>query len=222
MEPVPETVIVIKKEFIAEEDLLDEELEPDFDIDQDHEEELELEHHELKQELDVDDDEQIAQRARLQQEWFEFELEKQNSERLVLEQKEKKWSEREKQRKENEKVRALRILEEKEKKWSERERFRQEKAKKNEEMRSVFLGRVHTNTQRAGKFKKVQGKRTLVLNQINQFHEKNFLTKIFAKSIFCNFKNGQKSIFELGESLKMNISMKLIYLRSRVFWSGLF
>ena len=138
---LPETLnIVIKKEFIAEDELLDEELEPDFDIEQDHEE-LELEHHELKQELDDDVDEQIAQRAKLQQEWFEFELEKQNSERLVLEQKEKKWSEREKQRKEIEKVRALRILEEKEKKWSERERFRQEKEKKNEEMRSVFLGK---------------------------------------------------------------------------------
>ena len=122
--------------------LLDEELETDFDIEQD-EDELELEHHELKQELDDEDDvdEQIAQRAKLQQEWFEFELEKQNGERLVLEQKEKKWSEREKQRKEIEKVRALRILEEKEKKWSERERFRQEKEKKNEEMRSVILGK---------------------------------------------------------------------------------
>ena len=120
--------------------LLDEELEPDFDIEQE-EDELELEHHELKQELDDDVDEQIAQRAKLQQEWFEFELEKQNGERLVLEQKEKKWSEREKQRKEIEKVRALRILEEKEKKWSERERFRQEKEKKNEEMRSVILGK---------------------------------------------------------------------------------
>ena len=59
---------------------------------------------------------------------------------MVLEQKEKKWSEREKQRKEIEKVRAFRILEEKEKTWSERERVRQEKAKKNEESRFVFIG----------------------------------------------------------------------------------
>jgi len=35
-------------------------------------------------------------------------------------------------------------------------------------------------------------------NQINQFHEKFF----WPNSIFCNFKNGQKSIFELGKSLK--------------------
>ena len=32
-----------------------------------------------------------------------------------------------------------------------------------------------------------------------QFHEKIFGTK----SIFCNFKNGQKSIFELEKSLKL-------------------
>ena len=32
-------------------------------------------------------------------------------------------------------------------------------------------------------------------NQINQFHEKKFFCP---KSIFCNFKNDQKSIFELG------------------------
>ena len=39
-------------------------------------------------------------------------------------------------------------------------------------------------------------------NQIlNQFHEKIFWPKL----IFCNFKNGQKSIFELGKSLKLNI-----------------
>ena len=36
-------------------------------------------------------------------------------------------------------------------------------------------------------------------NQINQFHDKIF----WPKSIFCNFKNGQKSIFELGKSLKL-------------------
>ena len=61
---------------------------------------------------------------------------------MVLEQKEKKWSEQEKQRKEIEKVRTFRSLEEKEKKWSERERVRQEIAKKNEESRSVFIGEV--------------------------------------------------------------------------------
>ena len=132
-ETVPETVnnIVIKKEFIAKE-----ELGPDyFGIEQDEEE------HELKQELE-DHGEQIVQRTK-HHEWFEFELDKQNRERLVLEQKEKKWSEREKQRKEIEKVRAFRSLEEKEKKWSERERVRQEKAKKNEESRSVFIGGVN-------------------------------------------------------------------------------
>ena len=70
-------------------------------------------------------------------------------------------------------------------------------------------------------------------NQINQFHEKFF----WPNSIFfCNFKNGQKSIFEQGKSLKQNnfhglnfhgkyskiFFVKLIYLISRVFWSGLF
>ena len=35
--------------------------------------------------------------------------------------------------------------------------------------------------------------------QKNQFHEKKFFTKIH----FCNFKNGQKSIFELGKSSKL-------------------
>ena len=46
-------------------------------------------------------------------------------------------------------------------------------------------------------FKKVQTKKNLS-NQINQFHEL-FLTK----SILCNFKNGQKLIFELAKSLKV-------------------
>ena len=36
-------------------------------------------------------------------------------------------------------------------------------------------------------------------NQINQFHENSF----WPNSIFCNFKDGQKSIFELGKSLKL-------------------
>ena len=34
---------------------------------------------------------------------------------------------------------------------------------------------------------------------INQFQKKTF----WQNSIFCNFKNGQKSIFELGKSLKL-------------------
>ena len=37
-------------------------------------------------------------------------------------------------------------------------------------------------------------------NQKNQFHEKKFF---WPNSVFCNFKNGQKSIFELGKSLKL-------------------
>ena len=36
-------------------------------------------------------------------------------------------------------------------------------------------------------------------NLINQFHEKIS----WPNSIFCNFKNGEKSIFELGKVLKM-------------------
>ena len=36
-------------------------------------------------------------------------------------------------------------------------------------------------------------------NQINQFHEEFF----WPNSIFGDFKNGQKSIFELGKSLKL-------------------
>ena len=36
-------------------------------------------------------------------------------------------------------------------------------------------------------------------NQINQFHEKKFLTKIH----FSGFKNDQKSIFDLGKILKL-------------------
>ena len=37
-------------------------------------------------------------------------------------------------------------------------------------------------------------------NQINQFCKKK---TFWPNSIFCNFKNGQKSIFELGKSLKV-------------------
>ena len=47
------------------------------------------------------------------------------------------------------------------------------------------------------------------------------MKKIFwPKSIFCNFKNGQKSIFGLGKSAQNAISrkIKLIYLISRVFF----
>ena len=51
----------------------------------------------------------------------------------------------------------------------------------------------------ARKFKKVQGKKNS-WNKINQFHEKNFFDQI---PFFCNFKNGQKSFFELGKSLNL-------------------
>ena len=37
-------------------------------------------------------------------------------------------------------------------------------------------------------------------NQIIQFHEKKFFDQI---PFFCNFKNEQKSIFELGKNLKL-------------------
>ena len=37
-------------------------------------------------------------------------------------------------------------------------------------------------------------------NQINQFDEQFF----WPNSIFCNFKNDQKSILELGKSLKLS------------------
>ena len=55
----------------------------------------------------------------------------------------------------------------------------------------------HRHSGRARKFKKVQSRKNS-WNHINQFHEKIF----GPNSIFCNFKNGQKSIFELGRSLK--------------------
>ena len=58
-------------------------------------------------------------------------------------------------------------------------------------------------------------------NQIIQFHEKFIF---WPNSIFCNFKNGQKSIFELGKSLKLPEiqfhEKKKIYLISRVFLPG--
>ena len=73
------------------------------------------------------------------------------------------------------------------------------------------------DAQWARKFKKVQLKKNS-WNQINQLHEKFF----WSESIFCNFTNGQNSIFELGKSLKppkMQFHEKkiLIYLISRVF-----
>ena len=58
-------------------------------------------------------------------------------------------------------------------------------------------------------------------NQINQFQK-----KIDKNPIFCNFNNGQKSIFELGKGLKLPKMQfhekKWIYLISRVFLPGLF
>ena len=53
------------------------------------------------------------------------------------------------------------------------------------------------DSQWARKLKKSMPKKTL-RKQINQFHEYLF----WPNSIFCSFKNGQKSIFELGKSLK--------------------
>ena len=60
-------------------------------------------------------------------------------------------------------------------------------------------------------------------NQINQFHGILF----WPNSIFCNFQNGQKSIFQLGKRFKTTkyaISRKkfLIYLISWVFLLELF
>ena len=49
------------------------------------------------------------------------------------------------------------------------------------------------------KIKKVQAKKTHEIKYINQFHEIFF----WPNSIFCNFKNGQKSFFEQGKSLKL-------------------
>ena len=64
---------------------------------------------------------------------------------------------------------------------------------------------------------KITGQKNL-WNQINQFHEMLF----WPNSIFCHFKNGSKSIFELGKSLKLPKMQfhekKLVYLISRVFW----
>ena len=55
------------------------------------------------------------------------------------------------------------------------------------------------NTQWARKFKKVQAKKTLVKSNKSISRKKFF----WPNSIFCYFKNGQKSIFELGKSLNL-------------------
>ena len=52
--------------------------------------------------------------------------------------------------------------------------------------------------QRARIFKRVQAKKNS-WNQINQFHDILF----WPNSIFCNFKNDQKSFSEQGKSLKL-------------------
>ena len=51
-------------------------------------------------------------------------------------------------------------------------------------------------SQWARKFKKVQAKKKLMKSN-NSISRKNFFSP---NSIFCNFKNGQKSFFELGKS----------------------
>ena len=62
-------------------------------------------------------------------------------------------------------------------------------------------------------------------NQIKSISRKNFfLTKFL---LICNFTNGQKSIFELGKSLKLpkmqfRDFFNTIYLISRVFLLGIF
>ena len=49
--------------------------------------------------------------------------------------------------------------------------------------------------------------------------KKSITRKFFwSNFIFCNFKNDQKSIFELGKSLKLPKMQFLIYLISRVFF----
>ena len=53
---------------------------------------------------------------------------------------------------------------------------------------------------------------------------KNFIDQ---NPFFCNFKNGQKSIFEMGKNLKLpkiqfHVKIFLIYLISRVFLPGHF
>ena len=48
------------------------------------------------------------------------------------------------------------------------------------------------------KIKKSPGQKKLVKS-----NKINFMNLFLPNSIFCNFKNGQKSIFELGKSLKL-------------------
>ena len=68
----------------------------------------------------------------------------------------------------------------------------------------------------------------LLHNGLKIWKKINFTNYFFwPNSSFCNFKNGQKSIFELGKKFKTAknaISRKknLIYLISRVFLPGLF
>ena len=64
--------------------------------------------------------------------------------------------------------------------------------------RHLKIGIILQITQCARKLKKSPCQKNS-WNQINQFHEILF----WPKSIFCNFKNDQKSIFELGNSLKL-------------------
>ena len=49
-------------------------------------------------------------------------------------------------------------------------------------------------------------------NKINQFHEKIFFDQI---PFFCNFKNDQKSIFELGR--KFRIGKKCNFMKNSIF-----
>ena len=60
---------------------------------------------------------------------------------------------------------------------------------------ALFLNYVHTKSQ---KIKKSLGQKNS-WNQINRFQEIFFRPS----SIFCNYKNDQKSIFELEKSLKL-------------------
>ena len=88
---------------------------------------------------------------------------------------------------------------------------------------TILLVRFWSNflASRPENFKKSKPKKLVKSNKwISQ--------KIFwPKFIFCNFKNGQKSIFELGKSLKLNIfhfhfpSNWFIWFHE-FFWLGLF
>ena len=60
------------------------------------------------------------------------------------------------------------------------------------------------------KYKKVQAKKNYEV-KINRFHEILF----WPNSIFCNFKIGQKSIFELKKCLKMP---KMQFHGKKLFW----